>query len=531
MQKESKGINFKRIFNLNIKMIILISFLITCILLLLGLFLNSFITNTIEDQIGKRALSVATSVANMDGIIEAFEADDPAIRIQEIVQPIRQSTNAEYIVVGNTEGTRYSHPLEDRIGQKMVGGDNERALIHGESYITKQTGSLGLAVRGKVPIKNHNGDIIGVVSVGFLSKNIEAIINDEKLTIWLVITSVFLLGIIGAITISSYIKRLLFHMEPEEISQLLLQKEAILQSTKEGIIAMNQTGETTMINKAARDILSTDKDLDDINLYYLFNKLENDSGSDVEMVIGENVILVNRTPMIEKEETVGIVATLRRKTEVEHITKELIQIKQYANALRSQSHEFSNKLYTVLGLLQLNKVDQAIKFLQQESDIHQQLRTFLTEHVADPMIHGLLQGKHNQANELGITFYIHEDSQLERALEGSKQAALLTSLGNVIENAIESIKSSRPVHKEIAIYFSDGGNDIVFEIEDSGTGLTDEASKRLFEQGFSTKQTVGRGTGLALTKQVLNKVNGEIMYENSNLGGALFVIVIPKDEV
>lgn len=531
MRKKTKKLSFTHIFNLNIKMIILISLLITCTLLLLGLFLNSFITKTIEDQIGKRALNVARSVANIDELIEAFELDDPASRIQEIVQPIQQSTNAEYIVVGNTEGIRYSHPVEDRIGQKMVGGDNERALVKGESYVTKQTGSLGLAIRGKVPVKNKSGDIIGVVSVGFLNKDIETIINEEKHTIWLVITSVFLLGIAGTILISSYIKRLLFHMEPEEISQLLLQKEAILQSTKEGIIAINQNGETTMINKAARNILSTDKNMHEINVNYLFNDLDDHSESDIEMVIGENVVLVNRTPIKEKKEIVGAVATFRRKTEIEHITKELIQIKQYTNTLRSQSHEFSNKLYTILGLLQLNKVDQAVTFLQQEKDIHHQLLTFLTNHVADPMIHGLLQGKYNQANELGITFYIEADSQLERSLQGPIQTALLTSLGNVIENAIESIKLSQPVHKEIAIYFSDTGNDIVFEIEDSGSGITNKAVERLFEQGFSTKKSIGRGTGLALTKQVLNEVGGEIMYENSTLGGALFIIVIPKDEV
>ncbi|MFA1819754.1 ATP-binding protein [Virgibacillus oceani] len=523
--------NSKRFFNLNIKMIMLISVLIIGILLILGLFLNHFITKTIEDQIGNRALSVATSVASMEDIIHHVELDDPTGGIQEIVDPIRNTIDAEYIVVGNKNSIRYSHPVEERIGEEMVGEDNERALQQGASYVSKQTGSLGPAIRGKVPIRDQDDEIIGVVSVGFLTEDVQEIISDEQFSIWLVIASVFLLGIIGAVSISTYIKRLLFSMEPEEISEVLLQREAILQSTKEGIVAINQNGETTMINESAREIFANGKEGDEAGPKKLFADMHDKIESDVEMVIGDDVVLVNRTPIKEKGEPAGAVATFRKKTELEHITQELNQVKQYANALRSQSHEFSNKLYTILGLLQLNNIDQAEAYIKQESNIQDHWLTFLTNHVADPMVHGLLQGKYNQANELGIAFHIHEDSELKSPLIEEKQEALLTSLGNVIENAIESIKSSRPSDKRISIYFSDAGNDIVFEIEDSGQGISEKPAESIFEQGFSTKGITGRGTGLALTKKMLNDVGGEIMFEESDLGGTLFVIVIPKGEV
>ena len=45
----------------------------------------------------------------------------------------------------------------------MVGGDNERALINGESYISEATGTLGPALRGKTPIKNDQGEIVGII--------------------------------------------------------------------------------------------------------------------------------------------------------------------------------------------------------------------------------------------------------------------------------------------------------------------------------------------------------------------------------
>src|SRR5690625_8016268 len=109
-------------------------------------------------------------------------------------------------------------------------------------------------------------------------------INDDNYAIWLVVASIFLLGIIGAIIIYTYIKRLLFHMEPEEISELLLQKEAILQSTKEGIIALNQKGETVLVNKAAKDIFSLDQGVQQTDFSYIFSNLEDTAETDVEMV-------------------------------------------------------------------------------------------------------------------------------------------------------------------------------------------------------------------------------------------------------
>lgn len=527
----------KKSLNLRTKLILLISFLVICILITLGILTSQFLSKTIENQIGKRALGMAMAVAKTEAIIDAFELDDPSSTIQSIVDPIQEETGAEYIVVGNKKGVRYSHPKPDRIEKKMVGGDNDRALLKGESYVTKKTGSLGLSVRGKVPIENKNGDIIGVVSVGFLNKDIQAIIKDEQIYVWLMIFLALLIGVIGAIIISHYIKKLLFNMEPEEISELVLQKEAILQSTKEGIIAINNKGEPTMVNKAALTILNS-KDLTDTSIQpnhikkimHIFSNLkELQSKQNIEMLIGNTIVLVNCTLMKEKENIIGAVATFRSKTDIEHITKELSQIKQYANALRSQAHEFSNKMYTILGLLQLNKINQAKRFILHESDIQRNWLSFLTNNVADPLIHGLLQGKYNQANELGIRFQIDDNSSLSCKLRGKKQEALLTSLGNVIDNALESLQQSTVNEKLVSIYFTDVNKDIIFEIEDSGQGISEQHINHLFEQNFSTKKTFGRGYGLAISRKQLHGVNGEITYEKSNLGGALFTIIIPKE--
>lgn len=526
-------------FNLKVKMIALISILIIGIFIVFAFFIHSFISNTTKDQVGKRALSVAKTVANIPEIKEAFLLEDPAAVIQKIVKPIQEETEAEFIVVGNTESIRYAHPYPENIGKRMIGEDNDRALIKEESYVSTAKGSLGLSIRGKTPIYSDTGEVIGIVSVGFLNEEIQGLIATQNYEIWLTIFFIILLGIIGAISIAHYIKKLLSNLEPEEISNLMIEKESILQSTHEGIIAVDNNHQITMINTSAQQLLL--KEQRDGNKYIgksiqtiiphsnLLSMLQHGKHVyDREMVLDKNVLLVNQTPMYRSNTLIGTVLTFRDKTELEGIIHELSRVKQYANAQRAQTHEFSNKLYTILGLLQLNQYDEAIDFIKKNSEIREKWERFLTAHLTDPIIHAILQGKFNQANELGVNMTIHPDSQLSYRFSEEEKDVLLTVLGNVIENAIEAVKNQGSDKRNVSILFTDIGEDIIIEVEDSGPGIAASAIPNIFEQGFSTKGGANRGIGLALSYQAIQRINGQITLEEGDLGGACFVMVIPK---
>ncbi|WP_338066569.1 sensor histidine kinase [Pueribacillus theae] len=529
----------KRItFNLKMKLIAAISVLIVGIFIIFSLFLHHFVSGMIEDQVGKRALDLAKTVADMPELQSAFELDDPAAVIQKLVEPIRKKTGAQFIVVGNKEGIRYSHPYPDRIGKKMVGGDNEPALKEGKSYVTKNVGSLGLSIRGKTPVLDKNGQPIGVVSVGFLNENVSAIVKNQSKLIWVTMVLIICLGIFGAVLIAHFLKKLLSDMEPEEISYLLHQKEAILQSTQEGIISVDAAGKITMINRAARDMLKSLQDkqqsfiglpinevLPHTNLFAQIKTIMNQ-----EMIVGDSIVFVNQVPIMDDGEIIGGVATLRKKQEMEAITNELKQVRQYANAQRAQTHEFSNKLSIVLGLLQLRQYEEAISFIKQEQDIQQAWTQFLLKNVRDPLVSGLLQAKMNEANELDIHMAIHPESQLQTVLSGKKQQALLTGIGNLLDNAMEAVKHlPNEAERKLEIFFTDVGDDVLVEVGDSGPGIEEENVQFIFQQGFSTKRGEHRGTGLALVRHLLHEAGGEITLEQSDLGGACFIMTIPKE--
>ena len=526
-------------FNLKMKMIVLIGILIIAIVAVIGLFIDQFMSDTLETQLGERALSVAESVARIPELASAFDNEHPASIINSIVAPIQEATGAEFIVVGNREEIRYAHPSADQIGKKMIGEDNERALVYGESYVSKAVGSLGSSLRAKVPVY-LDGKIVGVVSVGFLADDIEVVIQSYNNQLWLVLLLVMFVAIIGAVLVASYIKKVLFGLEPEEIAHLLFQKETILQSTHEGIIAVNQNGVITMINSAALGLLFDQTihperyigtKMKELPSAYQLAHYLNDDGAQVdkELMIGKNIVFVNKAPIYVEDICIGTVFTFRNKTEIDLLTKELTRIKQYADALRAQTHEFTNKLYLILGLLQLNQKEQAIDYIQKESMLQKNWIHLLIQNVADPLVSGLLLGKLNQANELGIDLAIQEESILAMSLNDKQSKALLTAMGNLIDNAMDAVRNNSPVNRKIQIFFTDIGNDFIFEIEDSGAGIPEAYVDKLFEQGFTSKEGAHRGFGLALTKQLIGEVNGVLYLEEGELGGASFVISIPKD--
>lgn len=123
--------------------------------------------DSIKHQVGTRALIQAKEIASDPELIKQVEQKNIA-QLKPHIQRLSRISDASFIVIGDEKGIRLSHPVEERIGYAMQGGDNTGVLERGESYVTLREGSLGYGVRGKTPIFDANKNIIGVVSVGYL---------------------------------------------------------------------------------------------------------------------------------------------------------------------------------------------------------------------------------------------------------------------------------------------------------------------------------------------------------------------------
>jgi two-component system, CitB family, sensor kinase len=517
---------------LQTRMILLITLVIIVIIGAMGAVFSSMIRASIEDQVGKRALSVAKIMAHLPQVRGAFATGNPTQIIQPIAENVRIQTDAEFVVVGDREGIRVAHPLPDRIGREMVGGDNEPALIHGQSYVSKAVGSMGPSLRGKVPIRNDAGEVIGIVSVGFLLEDIEAAIDDYQQKVLLILALGVLFGTAGAIWLSRYFKRSILGLEPEEIASLYMERNAVLESVREGIIAIDRHGRVTMANKAAIQILDLpEEELRDKPILELLpdsrmpEVLESGEHQlDRESTIAGKEIIVNRVPIKWMGRVVGVVSSFRPKSEIDQLASELSQARRYADVLRAQTHEFHNLLYTISGLLQLGSIQEAIELITSETSAEQELVLFLAKQVPDPLIGALLLGMHNRAKELKIQFSVNRDSRLKELPVDVNRQQVVVMLGNLIQNALEAVGESRSGPRVVECYLSDAGSEILFEVEDSGPGVDESIREKIFAHGFSTKPGERRGIGLAKVKGIVEEMGGYILVGKSEWGGALFTV-------
>ena len=97
---------------------------------------------------------------------------------------------------------------------------------------------------------------------------------------------------------------------------------------------------------------------------------------------------------------------------------------------------------------------------------------------------------------------------------------------NLCSNAIDAMPSGGKLFIETNL----GDKNVEIKITDTGTGMTDEVKKRLFEPFFSTKE-VGKGTGLGLSLcyEIIQSYNGTIEVESESGKGSVFIIKIPVE--
>ncbi|MAC47223.1 MAG: histidine kinase [Oceanospirillum sp.] len=520
--------------NLKTRMVIILGSFALLITLSIGAVALNIMSDTLEQQMGQQALSTARAVAKLPQIRQGL-MDNDSRQIQPLVEEIRASVGARFIVVGDSQGIRYAHPVPNRIGKKMVGGDNARALQYGEEYVSKAKGSLGLSIRGKVPVYavsqgegSHNygsvrpsePEIIGVVSVGFMLTQVEATIASYQRELWWLAGIALAISLMLAVMISSYFKQAIFGFEPEQIARLFQERNATLQSVREGIIAINAEGQITTFNKTALDIFQLDPErslngrniqelLPDSQLLKVMHSAE--AVLDKEDIIGGQRVVVNRIPLIQQGQVIGAVSSFRLKDELDQLMDQLNRMQIYADTLRSQAHEYSNKLHTIAGLIQVGAYDQAIDLIGQETKDHQTLLHLLLEAVPDPMLSGCILGKYNRAREMGMMLVVDPDSQMQDLPEEIPRELLVTILANLLDNAMDANLHSQG--KMIRLSMTDLGNDLIFEVEDEGLGVDEALSQTLLQKGVSSKSGEQHGYGLYLVQRALERLGGQIVFE------------------
>jgi len=517
------------------RMLLLMFLLLGALVSITWLMVSMLVSSILEEYIGRNALNVSKTVSLTTVVHEGLKNKN-STQIQLYAESVRKATGARFVVVGDHEGRRYSHPVPERIGKLMVGGDNPRALERGEAYVSKAVGTLGPSMRGKVPIFANSGKVIGVVSVGYLQETVESVTEGYLQRVLLWVFGLFLLGGIGTWLIARNVKQSIFGLEPVEIARLFRERNAILDSIREGVVAINDKGQVTMLDHEAAKILkippesgigtSIESILPQTRMLEVLKSGEEQF--DQEMIIGGIEVIVNRVPIWQNGRVAGVVSSFRRKDEIDRMAQELTQIQEYSEVLRTQTHEYSNKLHTLAGLIQLGSHQEALDLIGRETSGYQELLGTLAETVPEPLLSAIILGKYNRAQELRINFQLDPESRMIDIPKKINREKIVTILGNLLENALEAAQENTSGKRTVQLSMTDFGNDLIFEVEDSGPGIEDESVDLSLQHGFTTKSGTGRGIGLSLVHENLKYLGGHLTVVRSSLGGMRFTIYIPK---
>lgn len=485
------------------------------------------VTQQVDAEYERRSLAIAQAVAATPDIREAFDESDPARLIQPIAEAIRKGSGASFIVVANAAGIRYSHPNPARLGERVSTDPSE--ALSGRPFVGIEQGTLGRSVRAKVPIVGPGGNVIGIVSVGFLVEHVEATLSQSLPLLGANLMLALGLGVAGSLLLGRRLKRQTLGLEPNEIVALVEQHEAVLHGIREGVLATDTSGRITLANDEARRLLSLEpacvgRMIEEVVPAGPVRDVLTGArpGANQVVLAGERVLVVNRAPVTVRGKSVGAAATLRDRTELEGALRELHTERNLAHALRAQAHEFYNKLHAVSGLIELGRLDDAVGLISHTALVHQELVDRMRERIGDPTLAALLLAKASVASERGVDFRLAGDTRL--SADSADPNDLMTVAGNLVDNAIDAAAGMAGAWVEVTV--TDGLDGVGLRVRDSGPGISPANRDAIWNEGFTTKRGIAHhGLGLALVRQVTERRGGWVRVSSD--GETEFTALLP----
>ncbi|WP_046497254.1 sensor histidine kinase [Streptomyces odonnellii] len=493
-----------------------------------GLFLAPF-SHELDDQAMRRALAIAETTASAEIAADLVSSrPTPGGPVQAEAERIRRATGAEYVVVMDRRGVRWSHTDTSQIG-RVVSTDPSAALA-GAHVMEIDSGTLGRSARGKVPLRDRTGEIVGAVSVGIAYDSVRDRLLAAIPGLLAYAGGALAAGALAAYLISRRLQRQTHDLAFSDIAALLTEREAMLHSLREGVVALNGSGRIRLINDEAQRLLGLGPDaigrpLDEVlgggrTTEVLAGRV---LGEDLLAVRGSRVLVANRMPTDDG----GAVVTLRDRTELERLGRELDATRGLIDALRAQDHEHANRMHTLLGLLELDMHEEAVEFVTEVVGVHRATAEQITGRIHDPLTAALLVGKATVAAERGVSLRLSPGTLLPDRLVDPQ--GLVTVVGNLVDNALDATAGSEDPRIEVELRAE--GRTVVLVISDSGPGVPAAHRELVFSEGWSTKEPPAhgkRGLGLALVRRLAERQGGSARVGGPADGGAEFTVVLPE---
>lgn len=364
------------------------------------------------------------------------------------------------------------------------------------------------------------------------------------------------LGGVGSWLLARRIKRQTLGLEPAEITGLAESREAMLFGLAEGVVALDTNERITLVNNVAQRLLDLPERavgmrLDDLPIGDRLRDVlrgvtdegepasvsEAASSASSASETGEagaagvaaprdqvvlrrgRVLVMNRMEVSKDGRSLGSVTTLRDRTELADLEREIGSFRSTTELLRAQAHEFANQLHTISGLIQLGEYDEVVGYVDSVSEHRAQLDLTVSRRIRDTAVTALVMAKAAQATERRVELRVSDDTSLGRI--GSRDSADVAAVvGNLVDNAIDAAASTEGTDKWVELSIRQDASSLEISVVDSGPGIAPEVVTEVFTHGYTTKAARAgeRGIGLALTRLICQRRGGEVDVENTPTG-------------
>ncbi|MFE6037067.1 ATP-binding protein [Streptomyces sp. NPDC056452] len=497
-----------------------------------------------EETADRQVRAAALAMAGSPSVREAIRTPDPTAVLQPYAERVRADTGITFVTIMDPNRVRWTHPHPSEIGRTFIG--NTAPALRGETFTETYTGTLGPSIRVVTPIRD-GGRIVGLVSAGITVDRVSNQVREQLGALGMAAGAALALGGLGTYVINARLRRHTHGMNARELGRMHDYHEATLHAVREGLLMLDGQRRIALINDAGRELLglapgSVGRKVDELALPPPLTGalLASEPRVDEVHLTSDRVIVLNTSPVVGGEKR-GTVVTLRDHTELQALSGELDSERGFTQALRSQAHEAANRLHTVVSLIELGRVEEAVDFATAELELAQVLTDRVVGAVAEPVLAALLLGKAAQANERGVELVLAEDSLIDDGALPPDLAPrdLVTVLGNLIDNAVDAASETGaggggvPVPAQrgatrprVTVTALTDDGELLLRVADTGPGVGPDDVDEVFRRGWTT-HGADRGLGLALVRQAVLRNGGTVVLGRGQDGGAEFTVRLP----
>ena len=512
---------------------------LSLILAMAGLIINiHFQREKIDNNLQNISETIATSPILKENDVQNSNALAQESLLRYLDSLKKSLLDVDVISIVNKNNTRFYHTNHNLIGTEY---DGEQPNFNDVSfYIVNTSGPSGLQRRAYSALYDNNGEHVGFIMVIILTENVNASLMPIIVTYSVITLIVIVVELLISSWISGNIKKSLLGYEPDTISAMYLIRDNILESLEEGVIAIDKNSNIIFANNSVVKILdkTNEQELIGQNLSNIKNGLVIKRaliGEERELNIHEQIsedidVLIDRIPIKNGQETVGTIGILHNRAEYTKLMEDLSGTRYLVDSMRANNHDFTNKLHVILGLIQMQMYDNAISYIENITIVQRATISKIMNTINEPSIAALLIGKTSRASELNVKFILRESSYFSNSDISLPTEVLITIIGNLIENAFESMNEkeySQYEQKQLLFGIYSKPNALLITVDDTGLGIKKENIGHIFENGFSTKGA-NRGTGLYQVKTMIDNLGGQITVETQENVGTSFSVSFTK---